>query len=91
MNFYELLRGLVKSADMPNKDAAYGLINELEVQNAFGTMALITSDGGSHEHVVQEEIYDDGIRHIKRCALCRKNLSDAFFPPPMNTGATWRR
>lgn len=92
MNIYELLRALTESASMPNKDAAFSLINDLEVQNAFGSMGLVQSDGGAHEHVVQEEMAPDGIRHIKRCALCRKDLSEAYFPPPVNKGYSgWKR
>jgi hypothetical protein len=83
MNFYELQRLMIKaSGDMPNKDEAYALINDLEAVNAFGNMGLIEGDGKKHECVPQEELYADGIRHIMRCVMCRKDIGSAFFPPP---------
>lgn len=91
MNIYELLRAFVQDANMQNKDSAYGLINELEGRNAFGSMGLISSDGGTHQHVIQEEMAPDGIRHIKRCALCRKDLTSEYFPEPVTKGYPWRR
>jgi hypothetical protein len=91
VNIYELLRLMIKAiGDLPNKDQAFALINDLEAVNAFGSMGLIQGDGKKHECVLQEELYTDGIRHILRCVICRKDLSSAFFPPsPGSYGKRW--
>ena len=80
MNIYEFFRLLVQSsADMPNKDRAFELIDKLEAGNAFGSMGLEQSDGKGHDHVKETALYMDGIRYVDRCALCKKELGPAYF------------
>lgn len=80
MNIYEFFRLLVQSsADMPNKDAAFELIDKLEAGNAFGTMGLEQVNGKGHEHVIETALYMDGIRYVERCALCKDELGSPYF------------
>jgi hypothetical protein len=90
MNIYEFFRLLVQSSvDMPHKDQAFELIDELEKANAFGTVGLTQVGGENHAHVLQTERANDGIRLVDRCALCRKNLSPEYFPNERNPGKRW--
>jgi hypothetical protein len=89
VNIYEFFRLLVKSSgDMPNKDAAYELIDRLESLNTFGTSGLEQVDGKGHDHIKETAQYVDGIRLVDRCALCHVELAAPYFPP-QNPGKRW--
>lgn len=83
MTIYDLLRLLVDDAsNISDKVDAHELIRDLESTAALGTVASTISVGGAGHVCIPQREWENELcqRYIRRCALCRKALSDPWFP-----------
>lgn len=84
MTIYDLLRLLIDDSSIEGKSAAHELIRTLEQSAAFGTFSSVASvEGAGHVHVPQQEWENELCqRYIRRCATCRTDLCEAWWPEP---------